>query len=294
MSMRDRAMLVQPRLTLWGATKRKPKMATETAERHGMQRGTVRTDVLLVPDWALKPVRSARTTALSLHERMTVPWFTNGTGMLPSELYFEYVKGLNKVRDEQFLPAVEDLALSLDTLKLEGQARFGNAYDERDWPVSADDLRSRFSFDVIFTPLPDAGDIRLNIEAEELSEVRRVTEERINAQYKAATRELWQRVQATVEASLSSLKAYGETGENRKRMRTFRDSVVDNLRSQVEWCRKLNLSADTELETYLAKVEHDLCFYEPEDLRKHESIRDDVVQKAETILAGMSAYTGAE
>ena len=107
------------------------------------------------------------------------------------------------------------------------------------------------------------------------------------------TVELWQRVQSTVAASLASLKAYGETGADRKRMRTFRDSVVDNLRSQVEWCRKLNLSADTELETYLAKVEHDLCFYEPEDLRKHESIRDDVVQKAETILAGMSAYTGA-
>jgi hypothetical protein len=136
-------------------------------------------------------------------------------------------------------------------------------------------------------PLPDAGDFRVTLGAEEKERIKRQITTAVEASLQVASRDLWQRLYETVSHLAERLGAYKVTGEGVEH--PFRDSVVTNLVRLVDVLPKLNVTWDPELERLASQV-RDSLLVDPQELRKSESIRSATAKSASAICDRMAAY----
>jgi hypothetical protein len=132
-------------------------------------------------------------------------------------------------------------------------------------------------------PMPTAEDFRVALSEDENARIREQIQGRLDQAVDGAMHDVWQRMFTAVEHMVERLRAF-EVDQDGKVKNTFRDSLVDNVRSLVELLPKLNITGSNQLEDMRHRLADELCQIDTWDLRQDQSQREQVASKAEAIL----------
>ncbi|GIW55382.1 MAG: hypothetical protein KatS3mg082_1786 [Nitrospiraceae bacterium] len=168
MTIKDKAMLVQPSISVWSARRIDKAITREVAQRHGADaRKAGRYNKCLIDPEAetFVEVRRIAQAARDFHYGHTLPWTQQGAQILPAAEYWEYSAQMKEFQD-RFNQAVKVFVAEYPALKEKARKDLNGLYREEDYP-SPTEVKSKFSFEVHILPIPDADDWRVALGAHE-------------------------------------------------------------------------------------------------------------------------------
>lgn len=225
----------------------------------------------------LEAITKFQAKARLRHYQLTLPWNDNGLRLLPTKSLLEYKAEMNRFSD-QFDLLVEAFLDKYDNLVAAAAFKLGTLFDRDEYPLR-EQVARRFRFDIDFTPLPTAGDFRLDIESEVQRDLVAQYEKRMAAQVAAAQQDAWSRMYE----ALTRLKDRLTLDEDGKR-KTFHDTTVTNAQELCEMLTQLNVTNDPALEKARRQLEDAIGGVEPKELRKEEGERLVVLAKVNATL----------
>lgn len=280
MNLNDRALLVQLSVSQWTARKYDKKATKEVADANGTTTAVGRYNKSLLPmNDLLDNIHKKTTHIRQRYYDNTLPWGIDGTQMLPTSNYLQFMSDFRKERDEWNI-LVRNFVDHYDTLKEDAKRILGGLYDPADYP-SAADIRQKFHMDMAVFPVPSA-DFRVSIASEELSRIQQDVERRVAEAQTNAMKDVWQRL-------FDRVKHMAEKLADPKAI--FRDSMVENAREICALLPRLNFTDDPNLEALRQQVEASLIKH-PEALRNDPDLRRDTAAEAKAIMDKMSVFMG--
>ncbi|HEU4559788.1 MAG TPA: hypothetical protein VFS20_18195 [Longimicrobium sp.] len=283
-TLRNRAMIVELHLSMWGG-KRLDREATRRMIRHAGAADDAGNFVKhLVPKEALDPVQSAHRAARDRHNDLTLPW-GEGSRILAATGWFAYTQAMAEERAK-----VEKIHRKFCTedypeLLLSAPERLtGGMYKPADYPSPAA-IANRFGFKLVVMPLPHHDDFRLNLGADVETAIRSEIEATIISRQADAQRDLWTRLLATVQHFASTMAEEGKR---------FQKTTVTNLTEIANLAPKLALHPDPVLEEICAEIRAITERCDAESLRASKMVRARAAEEAHAALRRIeSALEGA-
>lgn len=281
MNLSDRALLVQLSISQWTARKYDKKVTNEVASAHGTTSAAGRYNKSLLPmNDLLDRVHKKTTYIRTKFYENTLPWGMEGTQMLPTSNYLQFVNEFRKEKGE-WQSLVNDFVSNYDQLRLDAKRLLGSLYDDADYP-DQHVLADKFKIDMAVFPVPST-DFRVSIASEELSRIQQDVERRVADAQSTAMKEVWDRLYDRVKhmaEKLADPKAI------------FRDTMVENTKELCALLPRLNFMDDPNLEALRQQVETTLLKH-PEALRNDPDLRRDTAAEAKAIMDKMSVFMGA-
>jgi len=281
MNLSDRALLVQLNISQWTARKYDKRATQQVADSNNttMAAGRYNKSLLPMNDY-LDRVHKKATFIREKYYKNTLPWGMDGTMMLPTSNYLQFMNDFRKEKSE-WLTCVNDFVTAYPQLVLNAQQLLGGLYDPADYPAQHL-IADKFKMDMAIFPVPSS-DFRVSIASEELSRIQQDVEARVKDAQQAALQEVWQRLFERVKHMADKLadpKAI------------FRDSLVENAREICAMLPRLNFADDPNLEAMRSEVESKLLKH-PEALRNDPDLRSDTAAEAKRIMDIMGSFMGA-
>lgn len=281
MNLNDRALLVQLNVSQWTARKYDKRASKEVTTAHGAASAAGRFNKSLLPmNDKLDNIHKKTTFIRQKYYDNTLPWGMDGTMMLPTSNYLNFMSDFRKEKGE-WESLVQEFLDDYDQMKMDAQRILGSLYDPADYP-NGSELRHKFKMDMAVFPVPSA-DFRVSIGSEELSRIQQDVERRVKDAEQAALKDVWQRLYDRVKhmaEKLADPKAI------------FRDSMLENTREICALLPRLNFSDDPNLEAMRQQVEASLLKH-PEALRNDPDLRQDTAAEAKKIMDAMGAFMGS-
>lgn len=284
-NLSKKAMLAMLQIKKWSASKHDKRATQEVATNHNASSlaGRYRKNLLASKTKnALEDVSQACDEARTFHYQNTLPWGQDGSRILPKENYFSYVEEMRKYR-QKFDAAVKDFIAEYPTLRHNAKAELGTLHEDTDYPNAAE-IESKFSFDIVFLPFPDAKDFRVDLGDDEVSEIKSQIARQSTDAVTLAMREAWGRLHEGVSRMVERLADPDAV---------FRDTLVSNLTELCEVLPKLNVNDDPALAKMCDQVKEKLTARTPAELREDKGAREKTALDATSILSMMSGYMGA-
>jgi hypothetical protein len=197
--------------------------------------------------------------------------------LLPTATLLEYQQVMGRYRNE-FDRLVDIFLDKYDTLVASAAFQLGTLFDRNEYLTRAQVAR-RFRMESSFTPLPTAGDFRLDVESEVQRELIAQYERRMESKLAQANQDAWSRLHAAL-LRLSDRLVIEEDGKGRK----FHDTMVTGALDLCDLLRSLNVTNDPALTQAARKVEELLSGVTPKELRDEHSTRVQTKQRVDAIL----------
>jgi hypothetical protein len=272
------AMLIDLNISVWTGRKMDKKVSEEVDASKGTKaRAGNYHKKLMAGSNKLENIQKIVTAVRAWNYQQTLPWSDGGSRLLPMKNFFNYKETLNNF-ENQFTRAVDEFIEEYPQLVSSSAFTLGDLFDRGEYPT-ADSLKDKFKFKFVFSPVPDAGDFRIEVEDSAKAE--------LEAQYKSyyeqkladAMADAWTRLHETL-THISERLDY--TDENKKK---FWDSTITNATELCSLLSNLNVTNDPKLEDARQKLEKALSGIEPSDVRESEAIRTSVKSKVDDILS---------
>lgn len=281
MNLNDRALLVQLSISQWTARKYDKAATRKVAEEfHNFVDQGRYNKTLLPMNSLLDNVHKKTTFIREKFYKNTLPWGMEGTQMLPTSNYLQFMTEFRKEKGE-WESIVQTFVDNYDDLRLDAKRVLGGLYNDADYP-SQSDVERKFKIDMAVFPVP-ATDFRCAIASDELSRIQQDVERRVADAQTTAMKEVWDRLYERVKhmaEKLADPKAI------------FRDTMVDNTKELCALLPRLNFMDDPNLEQLRQQVESSLLKH-PEALRNDPDLRRDTAAEAKQIMDKMSVFMGA-
>ncbi len=283
-NLTEKAMLVRQAVNVWSGRKFDKKVTQEVLDQHKASTDAGRWNKSLVAKAALADVNRVTNQARTHHYDHTLSWEDWGARILPAAAYFDYMNEQRCFKTE-FDAAADAFERNYVQYVNDAKAALGGMFDSDDYP-DVYEIRSRFDFETIVSPLPDSDDFRVSLNASEVQRIQADIESRTRNILHDATDECWKRLYKSVEHMTERLS----DADNR-----FHDTLVGNLRDLVDLLPKLNIADDPQLERMRQDVAAKLCSNDPSVLRPNskdfdKAAREKQSNDAERILDAMSGY----
>lgn len=282
MNLSDRALLVQLSISQWTARKYDKTATDSVASAFNTARSAGRYNKALLPmnDY-LDRVHKKTTFIREKYYKNTLPWGIEGTQMLPSSNYLQFMTDFRKEKGEwEYL--VDQFVGNYDQLRDDAKRILGGLYNDADYP-SQSDLGRKFKIDMAIFPVP-ATDFRVSIASDELTRIQQDVERRVADAQATAMKEVWERLYERVKhmaEKLADPKA------------VFKNTMVENTKELCALLPRLNFMDDPNLEQLRQQVEDSLLKH-PEALRNDPDLRRDTAAEAKQIMDKMSVFMGGQ
>jgi hypothetical protein len=272
------------RLTITQFTGNKQDKAATDSVKEKFQTGqdAGRYNKTLIAKAAIKAVSSAANGARIFHYAQTLPWKDDGARILPAANFLQYSEGMRQ-KKATFQAAVQKFVASYPDLIEEAKTRLAGLFNVNEYP-DVNSISDKYSFDMQIDPLPMAADFRVDLNSAEVDAIRKQIEARTDQATKAATLDLWKRLNTAVESMserLNDPKAI------------FHDTLVTNIEEVTEIIPRLNLADDAALDRMAKDAKAKLTAKTPKQLRENINDRKETAKAADDLLATMAAYMGA-
>ena len=211
------------------------------------------------------------------HYRLTLPWSDNGQRLLPTQALGEYQNRMNE-HETVFHDLVKVFLDKYDTLVAAAAFQLGTLFDRREY-LTRERVESSFSMSTSFTPLPIAGDFRLDVESEVQDELIAQYEDRMKSMLERAHSDAWQRLYSVLKHMSDRLSVDGEGKKNK-----FHDTLVGNAEELCGLLKAFNVMNDPKLETARAQLENAMVGVSPEALRVEDDTRAVMKRTVDAIL----------
>ena len=211
------------------------------------------------------------------HATRTLPWSDRGPRLLPTSLFLDY-KAEATLRQDHFLNKVEEFRHMYPTLVNTASNYLGTLFNPDDYP-SVDEVMSKFGFNMVFLPVPEAGDFRVDVSAADKEELRAQYDIAFNTRVADAMREPWDRLH-TMLGNMSTKLIEPELEDKRR----WHDTFLTNAQEMCSMLTHLNVTKDAKLEEARRGLEQAIAGVEIEDLKEDHMIRTDVKAQLDNIL----------
>ena len=265
------AMLVELSISNWTGVKIDRRASQEVDEAKGTKTAanTVHKK-LFAGTQLLDDIVKFSARVRATHNESTLPWTDNGVRLLPSSAFMEYKRAMSDLETE-WQGYVDDFLENYVNLKTEAAYNLGASYDASDYP-DVEDIKSRFSFKLVFSPVPTSGDFRIDVEEQAKVELQKQYEADAQEKTSRAMQTAWDRLHKHLENMSDKLADKNTKGDKK----VFRDSLLDNAVSLVDSLKHLNINNDPKLEE--ARKALELALTDVDDAQDLRDFRDTRLQ----------------
>lgn len=278
MSISNAAMLVDLNLSVWTANKL-DKDATKqvTANNNASTDAGYFRKNLMAGTTKRKAIADYAATCRTWHNNKTMPWADRGSRLLPTALFMDYKQEANE-RRQKFEEMVDEFVAEYPQHVQMASTYLGSMFNPADYP-SADEVRSKFGFNLVISPVPDSGDFRLDVPANELAELTKEYDAAYADRLADAMREPWNKLHDMLTKMVAKLD--DNNGGVSKR---WGEGFITNAQDLCSMLTALNLTKDPELEQARRKLEQAVAGVYVEDLKEDGYARATVKEKLDNIL----------
>lgn len=276
-SLYTSAVLVDLNIKLFSAKRKDDDVNAEVAIKAGAdEKAGSYTKDLLVGNKRLKNVLSKANEARMYNKHLSMSWNDNGIRVLPVSKMMEHKAKLDVFKTE-YWELVEEFLANYENDISAAAFSLGTMFKREEYPTLAE-VRAKFSFEYMYSPLPQSGDFRVdvgNIQKEELIEH---FEHQFKAHVADAMREPWQRLHAALRHMSEKL-----TEDDGKKARIFK-TFLSNNEELIDALKALNVVQDPNLAAATREFEDVINSCDLEGLKKDEYLRKDVKAKVDDII----------
>ena len=278
MSIASSSLLVELNISVWTANKLDKHTTSQLVAHNNASVDAAQVRKNLMAGTTLrKDIADFAASCRLWHNLKTLPWSDRGARLLPTSLFLYYKDEANK-RKAQFDHMVEFFLREYPTLQAQAQQSLGALYDPNDYP-SANEVASKFGFRMVFTPLPEAGDFRLDVANEELEDLRRQYDHNLNERINEAMQSQWGKLHDML--TNMSGKLTEPEGEDKRR---WHDTFISNAREMCQMLTHLNVTKDPKLEEARTKLERAIIGVDIDAIKEDADVRIEVKDKLDAIL----------
>lgn len=278
MAINASAVLVELNISVWPASKVDKEATEKTNTDAGAVRDAAQTRKNLFAGTSLrKDIEKFAARVRLYHNQHTLPWADKGERLLPTKLFMDYKQTMDKYA-QTFDFMCDNFYNEYPRLVAEAPQRLGSLFKADDYP-ELDDVKLKFGFRRAVNPLPEAGDFRLDIPAEDLADVRAEYESKFNERLAAAMKAPWERLHDMLKGISEKLN---DTDEESKRR--YHDSLITNPLELCELLTKLNVTNDPKLEEARRQLESAMVGANIEAIRDDAGVRADLKSKVDAII----------
>jgi len=275
-SLSERAILVRVVECMNGVFKYDEQARNKLAKAGNAEEDSLSVTKRMWPKKEIANLRNYISSARALHRKMTLPWNDVGYRLLPNDKFFEFVSSMTEIRNK-FIGARMQFKDNFDLYKAWGLKRMGEYADSSIYPKSKDAIDSMFQLDIAIRPCPESDDIRVDLPAEVLAELRKQADDQIKHDVTDAVKELWVRFSKVLKHMVEKL----DGGDPRY----FRESLLGNISELIKTIPSYNLTDDKELEQTRQEVEKVLSNIKTiDDVKDDEQLRRDTVDKLSKLM----------
>ena len=281
MSISSSAVLVELNVSTWGASKLDRDVADSVNISNNAAADASKVYKNLMAGTSLVSDISKYAARIRLyHNEMTLPWSNKGARILPVKMVLDYKAQMNQFRTT-YDSMCNKLYNEYTNLIHTAQQNLGALYKASDYP-DIEDVKAKYGMRLVFSPLPEAGDFRLDAASDDLRELRAEMEQSYQQDFDdrvgKAVREAWDRLHDELQALSNKLKDEDDT---KKR---YHDSLLENPQRLCTLLTKLNITNDPQLEQARRDLERALVGVDIEDIKDHAGVRSDVKAQVDDIL----------
>lgn len=276
-SISSSAMLVELSISTWTGRKMDKRASKDVTLQNHAATGVANVSKKLLGDCAeLDAVTKFTANARNVHYSCTMPWSDSGLRLLPTAQYFKYHQEMTGLQIE-FERRVRAFLDAYDWEIQTAQLKLGTLFDANEYPT-VDKLTDKFKFKMNYVPLPDAGDFRIDIEAEAKRELASQYADYYSSQFQSAMKDVWQRAYDAVSKMSERLDYTDATGK-----KIFRDSLVDNVVEMCDLMQVCNVTNDPVMQSAQQKLKQALQGVTPDALREDEYLRHETKAKVDEV-----------
>ena len=277
-NINSQAVLCEIHISLWTGRKLDKRVSEEvdavnnTKTRAGAYHKRLMADV-----GSLTDIERVAGELRAYHYRMTLPWSDNGPRLLPASSLFEYTEHMKDLK-AKFYAAVQQFVAEYD-MQISAMAfKLGSLFNRDEYPTK-DQVERKFGADYTLSPVPDAGDFRVDVGNEAMAELREEYSKACEARLAEATSSLYEKLYDTL---LHAVERLGESPDGKPNI--FRDSLISNMQDLIVDLKKLNMAGDERLEEMRQELASITTGLSPDELRKNKQVRAEVRANMQEIL----------
>jgi hypothetical protein len=278
MSITSSSVLVELNISVWSANKLdRGETDKLTADNSAVRNAAQVRKNLMAGTSMRKNIAEVATAARQFHANRTLPWADRGARLLPTSLFLDYKAEMNRIQS-QFRTMVDEFVDNYPALVQTAHYYLGTLFNPDDYP-SAEEIRSKFDLRLTFSPVPEAGDFRLDVPANELAELSSQYETSFNTRMADAMKEPWDRLHKVLIHI--SEKLTEQEGEGK---RIYHETLVGNAVELCGMLTHLNITKDPKLEEARREVEAMLAGTNIDMIRESATARATTKNKVDAIL----------
>lgn len=283
MSITSSAVLVEMNISVWQASvlDRSASDSVNAAHSAGNKASQVRKNLMAGTNQR-KEIADYAGGCRLWHSSRTLPWSDKGPRLLPTSLFMEYKQEVN-VRRATFNQMVADFIQNYPNHINDARTYMGGLFNAADYPT-AEEVATKFGFRLVFSPVPESGDFRLDIPARELQEVQQGYEESFKERLADAMKEPWDRLHKVL-TSISAKLTENDDPDKKKR---YHDTLLSNAVELSDMLGHLNVTNDPQLEQARRMLNATLNLTDIETLKESPMMRESVKSKVDEILGKFS------
>jgi hypothetical protein len=209
----------------------------------------------------------------------SMPWSDNGQRIVTAEHFFNGFKSQMDQHKDNFDELTASFLQQYPTLISAAAFQLGDLFDREEYP-DVDAIAHKFRFHYAVSPVPTAGDFRIDINEQAKAELAAQYAEHFNQRIEGAMRDIWGRLHDCL-LHMSDRLTDGQDGKRK----VFHDTMLSNAHSLVELLGRLNVTNDQKLEDARVQLKKAINTVDTDDLKEHEDVRSEVKDKVDGILA---------
>ena len=279
-SIATSAMMVELNISCWTARKLDKRVSEEvdSAKNTKVKAGNYHKHLLAGNPHHEAVIRYAASCRL-WNTQQTIPWSDSGPRIVTMENLFNggYKKQLDD-RKVEFERLTDVFMGVYPTLISAAAFQLGDLFNREEYP-EPEAVAKKFRFNYTLTPIPTAGDFRIDIGEQAKAELVAQYETAFNERLNHAMRDVWQRLYECL-THMSERLASDDEGKRK----VFHGTILTNARELIGLLSRLNITNDPKLEEARRDLSAALVNTDIDTLKESDYIRENVKAKVDDIL----------
>lgn len=282
MSITSSSVLAELNISVWTANKIDKGATNDVTNNASAVKGAAQVrKSLMAGTHQRKEIADYAAACRLWHGARTLPWADRGPRLMPTSLFMDYKQEAN-IRRDTFSTLVDTFIQVYPALVQTAHNYLGSLFSADDYP-NADTVRSKFGFRLVFSPVPESGDFRLDLPARELDEVKRGYEDSFKDRLAEAMKEPWSRLHKVL-VNISERMTDTDTDNGEGEKKRYHDTLITNAQSLCAMLTHLNVTHDPKLEDARRQLEQTMTGTDIDAIKESATERAYIKRKVDAIL----------
>lgn len=275
------AMLVELNISVWTARKKDKDTEAEVVKdkkAKSSKAASVHKHLLADAEPLMAIGRFASDCRSWLYHN-TLPWSDTGARLLPTKNFFTFKEELTR-REAHFWVLVGAFEREYSALVTSMALQLGDLFKRSEYP-KAEEITSKFGFRPQFSPVPEAGDFRIDVAADALADLRKQYAAEADRRVEQAMRDAWDRLHDTVKHMYDKMVPPADPDAPTKRIH---ETMLTNAGELCGVLGALNITNDPALEEARRKLHAIIQRVDTKSLRESPELRESTRKQLESVL----------